>query len=251
MIRAKAVLTHFLLSTVIFATVFILFILSWYPTPHFSASGGWQGLKIAASVDLVLGPLLTLIIFDLTKGKKKLLIDLTLIAIIQFSALAWGVNAIFQQRPLAIVFWDDSFYAVPAIALKGQQLPPFIYGQGNATKPVVVYAEKPSTAEGLRVLAEVISTKFIAPHHQVALYRPLQPHFDDIKPMQVNINEILMVNAEMKSALNEILYTNNKKTSDYLYFSLKSKYRNIILLFSPKGHLKDYIVVPIRKVSVE
>ena len=114
MIRAKVALTHFLLSVVIFVVVVILLVFFWYPAPHFNASGGWQGLKIAASVDLVLGPLLTFIIFNLKKSKAKLTGDLIVIAIMQLGALVYGVTTIYQQRPVAVVFWDDSFYSVPA-----------------------------------------------------------------------------------------------------------------------------------------
>lgn len=246
MIRIKAASTHFILSVVIFVSVIVFSRYFWYPPPHFSASGGWQGLKIVASVDLVLGPLLTLIVFDLSKGVKKLLFDLTLIAMIQFSALAWGVTTIFQQRPVAVVFWEDGFYAVPAIALKDQQIPAFMQTQQVTHKPVFVYAEKPQTVEGLKQLIESLSQQSLAPHHQAALYRPLQPFFDDIKPMQVNIDEIVATNSEMKKALDTILHNNNTKISDYCYFSLKSKYRNIILIFSPVGELIDYIEVPSR-----
>ena len=104
MTRIKAALTPFLLSILIFLVVVILLVFFWYPAPYFNASGGWQGLKIAASIDLVLGPLLTFIIFNPKKRKTKLTGDLIVIAIMQLRALTYGVTTIFQQRLIAVVF---------------------------------------------------------------------------------------------------------------------------------------------------
>lgn len=71
MMRVKVTLIHFLWSLIIFLVVVILLVFFWYPVPNFNASGGWQGLKIAASVDLVLGPLLTFVIFNPKKSKSE------------------------------------------------------------------------------------------------------------------------------------------------------------------------------------
>ena len=60
---------HFLASFSIFMLLLLIVIKLWYPQPHFSASGGLQGLTIIALVDLVLGPLITLIIYNVTKPK--------------------------------------------------------------------------------------------------------------------------------------------------------------------------------------
>ena len=71
MTRLTAALAHFLLSLIVFLVVVIVLVLFWYPEPHFNASGGWQGLKIAASIDLILGPLLTFVIFNPKKSKSE------------------------------------------------------------------------------------------------------------------------------------------------------------------------------------
>jgi len=85
MTRLKAASAHFLLSLILFLAVITIVIFLWYPEPHFKVSGGWQGLKIVAMIDLVLGPLLTSIIFNTQKSKAKLMGDLSIIAILGFS----------------------------------------------------------------------------------------------------------------------------------------------------------------------
>ena len=247
MTRIAAASSHLLLSIIIFSIVIWLLVFFWYPAPHFNASGGWQGLKIAAGVDLVLGPLLTLIIFDIKKSKQKLIGDLTVIAIIQFTALGLGINTIYQQRPVAVIFWEDGFYSVPAIALKNQSFDVNNFKEDKSSNPAVIYAEKPKIVQGLKNMYGVILKDKIAPHHQVGLYRPFKKYFPDIKSFQVDINEIIDTNNEMKIKLEQILVDTNTKIEDYLYFSLYSKYYNIILLFSDDGKLQNYITVPLRE----
>ena len=59
------------------------------------------------AVDLILDPLITFLIFDLRKSRGEILFDLTIIAMIQFGALAYGVHATYSQRPVAIILYDD------------------------------------------------------------------------------------------------------------------------------------------------
>ncbi|NOT84281.1 MAG: hypothetical protein HOP02_05730, partial [Methylococcaceae bacterium] len=115
--RTKASLIHFCISLAAFSIIFFILFTLWYPEPYFTASGGWQGLKIAASIDLVLGPLLTLIIYNPSKSTRELSLDLSVVACIQTAALIWGVMTIYNQRPVAVVYWEDSFFTVAATDL--------------------------------------------------------------------------------------------------------------------------------------
>ena len=62
--RWKAAAIHLGLSVLIAATVVTVMLLVWYPPPYFDTMGGTGLLKILVGVDVTLGPLLTLIIFD-------------------------------------------------------------------------------------------------------------------------------------------------------------------------------------------
>lgn len=243
MTRLKAALSHLLLSILIFSMVITILIFVWYPTPYFTASGALQGLKIAAGVDLVLGPLLTLIIFDITKSRKKLVGDLIVIALLQFTALAWGVYTIYHQRPVAIVFWEQSFILVPAIDLEEKDIALDGLKKFGSQTPVLIYVEKPRELAARKEMLRRITEDKITPHHQLELYRPLQEYFDETVPLQINIDNILEHNPQVKVRLDEILAKTNKKKLDYYYFSLRSKYHNIILLFNENGELESHIAV--------
>ena len=112
MTKLKAFTTHLGISLVIFLIVLYFILVEWYPFPYFNTDGGWQGIRILAFVDIVLGPLLTLLVFK--QGKRYLKFDLSIIALIQISALAWGISVIQRERPLAAVFIEDYFLTVSA-----------------------------------------------------------------------------------------------------------------------------------------
>lgn len=89
-----------------------MMIFFWFPGELFFIDGGWQGLKLVAAVDLILGPALTLLLYK--PGKPKLALDMSMIAIIQLSALAYGFYATHQQRTVAIVYAEKAFYTLSA-----------------------------------------------------------------------------------------------------------------------------------------
>ena len=104
--------SHFGISWVIFIVLLLLIVFFWYPGALFAAAGGWQGIRIVIGVDLILGPLLTLVIYDITKPRKVLYRDLFVIALIQLSCLTAGVYIVFHERPIAVIYAYDKFYVL-------------------------------------------------------------------------------------------------------------------------------------------
>ena len=84
--------------------------------------GSWKLLLMILGVDMVCGPLLTLVAANSNKPKSELLRDFIFIAIIQLSALSYGVYALFQSRPVMEVFDKDRFYVVSALQIDPEEL---------------------------------------------------------------------------------------------------------------------------------
>ena len=110
--RWLAFASHFGISLLIFLALLLLIVFFWYPGALFAAAGGWQGIRIVVGVDLVLGPLLTLIVYDIAKPRQVLFRDLLVIALIQLSCLAGGVYVVFDERPVAVTYVHDKFYVL-------------------------------------------------------------------------------------------------------------------------------------------
>ena len=110
--KLAATFAHLLVSAAAVGTLLYLAMYLWYPGFLFETDGGWQGLRIVVVVDLVLGPLLTFVVFR--RGKKGLWTDLGFIALLQIAALFGGGWIVYSERPLALVLHEGRFFSVTA-----------------------------------------------------------------------------------------------------------------------------------------
>lgn len=144
MTRWQAASIHLAASAAIAAAVVGAMLLLWYPQPYFAAAGGAPLLGIIVGVDVVLGPFLTLIVFD--PRKKRLKWDLAAIAALQLAALAYGVAVMYQARPVYVALVRDRFYVVAAnevpAAERAKAAPAF--RELPLTGPVVVATRPPA-----------------------------------------------------------------------------------------------------------
>ena len=75
-----------------------------------SAIGGYEIFFLIVGIDVVLGPALTLVVFK--PGKKGLVFDLAVIAIVQMSAFLYGVSTLLEGRPAYIAALGESFQVI-------------------------------------------------------------------------------------------------------------------------------------------
>lgn len=139
---------HLLISCAVALAFLALMLLFWYPQPYFKASGADRLLTILIGVDVVLGPLLTLVVFK--AGKKNLKLDLSAIAFFQIAALLYGASVVWQARPVFLVFVVDRFVLVAANELTDEELTEARYPQFQNLSwsgPRLVAAERPTEVE--------------------------------------------------------------------------------------------------------
>jgi hypothetical protein len=120
--RWQAGAGHLALSALVGLSVLAAMIFVWYPPPYFQASGGNDLVLLMVAVDVTLGPLLTLAVFNPAKGLGKLRGDLAVIALFQVCALAYGVHVMFVARPAYLVWAVDRFDLVMANTLPDSEL---------------------------------------------------------------------------------------------------------------------------------
>ncbi len=120
MSRWKASGLHLAISIAIAAMALTLMLFVWYPWPLFEASGGNELVMILVGVDVVIGPLLTLIVFK--SGKWGMKFDLVAIGVLQFAALVYGSYIVFLARPAFIAYVKDRFEVAVAAELEPEAL---------------------------------------------------------------------------------------------------------------------------------
>ena len=107
--RFQAAGIHLCISLVIAALAATLVFALWYPYPYRDLSGGRELFTMLVSIDVILGPLLTLAVFNLKKPRAQLVRDLAIIGLMQLLALGYGLWTVYQARPVHMVFEMDRF----------------------------------------------------------------------------------------------------------------------------------------------
>ena len=115
--RLRASGLHFAISAGVAALAAALVFLIWYPGSYGEISGGHDLFLILISVDIVLGPLMTLAIFNRAKSWPVLRRDLAIVGLVQLAALAYGMWTVFIARPVHMVFEIDRFRVVHAMEI--------------------------------------------------------------------------------------------------------------------------------------
>ena len=122
MSRFRASILHFLISFLAGSILLALFWFVWYPAPMLTAIGGDQIFLLMVGVDVVLGPLLTLVVFNAKKKRILILLDLVIIAAVQISAMVYGVHSILEARPVYVAALGDKFQVVQANEITDENL---------------------------------------------------------------------------------------------------------------------------------
>lgn len=107
---------HLLISFVIAIILLGLVFGLWYPSPLRSALGVERIFLLLLCIDVIIGPILTLLIAK--QGKKTLKMDLLTIGLIQFAALTYGLYMVALGRPVWIVYDSGRFELVQAYEAK-------------------------------------------------------------------------------------------------------------------------------------
>lgn len=118
--RYQAFAVHMAISLVIFLILLVCITQYWYPGILFDTGNGWKAIGLIVGIDLILGPLLTLLVFNHNKTTLKM--DLWIIALVQTAALAYGTWTIHQTRPVALAFVNNHFITIFAESELGKKI---------------------------------------------------------------------------------------------------------------------------------
>ncbi len=188
--RLKAFLAHLAASALIALAVIGLVFLIWYPASLHTAVGVTQIFLILLAVDVVLGPLLTLLVYKV--GKKTLVMDLTVIVLLQLAALSYGLWTVAEGRPAWLVFAVDRFELVRILDIDERKLgqADLAYRQPSLFGPKWVAALNPTdTDERNDILMEsVFAGVDIA--QRPNLYQPLDSQKEAIKQRLLELSAL-------------------------------------------------------------
>lgn len=237
--KLKATGVHLSLSLGVFLYLVYQIYFNWYPQPYFSVDGGWQGIRLIAAVDLVLGPFITFLIFDLTKSRKEIIFDLATIALIQFAALFYGVYLTYNQRPISIVLIDE--FMVPGLMEQygGKLQSERDLIKYSDEKPPIIYADLPLNQEMLAEVHRIKIEEKALEHAQLQLYRPKQEFASALKAKQTLFSERMDFYGARES-FDTWLQANGKSEDEVLFARFTGRYGSIWLIFDLEGKFISY-----------
>ena len=222
---------HLLISAGIALLFVTLMLLIWYPQPYFRASGANQLLTILIGVDVVIGPLLTLVVFK--SGKKTLKFDLGVIGFLQIAALIYGASIVWQARPVFLVFAVDRFVLVAANELSDEDLSQAEFPQFKSlpwTGPRVVGTKLPTTTQERKQLlfSSVFEQKDI--DRMPKYYIPFEEQDRDLHDRVIPLDKLLSRDVETRDLIMRALHKAGRKEDQVGYLPLLARKFDMAML---------------------
>lgn len=93
-----------------------------YPTPYRAMLGVESIFLLVLVVDVVCGPLLTLILASPKKSRRERWLDFSLVGVIQLLALVYGLHSVWLGRPAVLAFEVDRLVVVTANEIEPAEL---------------------------------------------------------------------------------------------------------------------------------
>lgn len=214
MSRWKASAIHLAISLSITAAVLALFLLVWYPPPLFQADGGSRLLRTILIVDVVLGPLLTLVVFK--SGKKGLKFDLWAIGCLQVLALLYGMGVALQARPAWVAVMPHRATIIHANEVyKPEESDRYAHAPLWGPEPVAV--EEPKNRDIRQTLLDEFLSGIPDIDYRPAFYRPLAEHMDAITAEAEPLDQRMARSPSMRDAYLKWLEQRGRTSAEGLY----------------------------------
>lgn len=226
--RWQAFSIHLALCAVLYVVLLYLILFHWYPQPYFAADGGWQGIRLITGVDLVLGPLLTLIVFK--PGKPGLRRDLALIGILQTVAIVWGTWLVYEQRTAMVTYAYGSFYTLNPEQLQSAGDKAIQLAERTETVPPYGFIRLPENSRERTefVLKNVFSGK---PLHQLGdRYEALgKANIPEMLTQGLKLDQYVSISEQNQKAIDRFLEHHGGNLEDYAFFPLVGRYEEPLL----------------------
>jgi hypothetical protein len=232
--RWQAAGTHLLISLAIAAGVVTLMLAAWYPRPLFEAAGGNDLLFIVVGVDVVLGPLLTLIVFK--SGKPGMKFDLAVIGIVQLVALAFGGHVVALARPAFIVFVKDRFELASAAELDRAELAAAKYAEFRAPPwdgPMLAAADLPSDPAERKKLIEAALAGLDLQHFP-RYYVPYEQRVKQVLASAQTIARLRATEPETAKAVDEWIASSATREEAVRALMLRTRFAWVAVLVDPQ-----------------
>jgi len=215
----------------------------WYPGPYFAIDSTWDVIKVAVGVDMVIGPLLTLIVFDYRKPVHLLRLDMTVIILLQLAALSWGIWNSYIAHPSYLVYSSGEFYTVAAGEADVSNIVVPSLATSMFSRPKVVFALPPKdAAEKAALFTALLNGKMKDVPFLPQRYRPVGDHLTVLwKRADENARKLIADKGKQKP-VEAWLKRQGGAMADYGFFTVFGrKKEGVVVLRRESGELAGYL----------
>ena len=196
--KFKAFAVHFALSFLVLSLIISFIYFVWYPGPILQAVQASKILLLIILIDVVLGPLLTFIVYK--KNKKTLKMDLAVIGFVQVIALAFGISSLALAKPVWIVFNGNKFELIQKneIIYTSENTPHKFLSSHYWSKPKFVAAtlSNDSNVKEAQIMDEVFSGTSLA--QKPENYVEIQQVFPEIVKSSYPLQDLYKYNDQAR-----------------------------------------------------
>lgn len=234
---------HLLCSLGIVILAGILVFGIWYPYPYREMAGGRELFLLVILVDIICGPLLTIILYNPQKPQKELWRDLGLVATVQLIALSYGMHTAWLARPVFLVQEVDRFkvIAMPELIEAAVAEIPLALQPHWTKGPIPVAIREPkNSAERTTVLFDSIQggrdyaerAEFYLPYEGEAALKSLRR----AKPLTTFIKK----QPTQEKAAHDLAAQKNLEISELTYLPIRARYDWIAVL-NNRGEILGFL----------
>lgn len=218
--RIRASIVHLLISATVILAFTLTAILIWYRPPLNELHGVFDVLKLVVAVDVVLGPLLTLVVFNIEKPRAELIRDMSFIVLVQLAALGWGVYSTYKVRPVFVVFHADTLYSVTRDDVLSQgDYHGSVRMPGVFSPPLMVYSPPLDEKQVVQHVMDMLNKGVPDAMYLTDRYVPLDGHKDQVLSRAMDLKDT--AKAPSKSQLDQFVAAHGGKLEDYFFYPIE------------------------------
>jgi hypothetical protein len=194
----------------------------WYPGAYFDISGVARQVGMLVAVVLVVGPILSTLVFR--PGKKGLKMDLWILAAIELTAIAAALTMIYLRQPYFTVFAIDRFEAVPRQEVVDFELARQQFGSRPGHEPRLTFASLPEDADRMQALIdETVLMGMPDIDRRPEFWAPYSSGVAFVKEAARPLEDLTAAVSDDAHKVSAWLESRDRPIQDYLFVPLKGR----------------------------
>jgi hypothetical protein len=238
-LRFKAFGLHLLGSSVALTITLGLLYLGWYRWPGWYLADVPPVIAVMVGVDVVLGPLLTLVIASSKKSRRALFRDIAVIVSCQLIALTYGTITLWQGRPLYYAFSVNCLSIVQAYEIDPQELSLARRQRAELAPhwysvPRWIWAPLPQDpAEAVKIVTSVVEGGGSDVTAMPRLYKRWEQGLPELRAQLQKVDQINFFSRDEKAALKRRMRTAGIATDQPDAIALMGRGRPLLAVVDP------------------